>query len=83
MPSRDEVLEKVKKIVSEHFDRDIGSLTEETKLREDLSADSLDGVEVVMALEDKFEIAIPDNVAQTMVNLGAIVDHIFSNLPKS
>ncbi len=72
-----DVFEKIRKIVAEQLDVEPESITAETRF-EDLNADSLDVVEVIMALEDEFGIAIPDETAEQMKNIGAAVDYITS-----
>ena len=54
------VLEKVKAILSEQFDVEEDSITPDTNLSEDLEADSLDVVDLLMSIEDEFEIEVPD-----------------------
>lgn len=70
-----DVFEKIRAIVAEQLSVDPASITTETRF-EDLNADSLDVVEVIMALEDEFGIAIPDEAAEQMKNIGAAVDFI-------
>ena len=54
------VLEKVKAILSEQFDVEEDSITADTSIADDLGADSLDVVDLLMSIEDEFEIEIPD-----------------------
>ena len=70
--------EKVFDIISEHFDVDRSELSLETNLVEDLHADSLDLVELIMAFEDEFGLTIPDDVALTVKTLGDAVEYIRS-----
>ena len=58
------VLEKVKAILSEQFDVEEDSITPDTNLSEDLEADSLDVVDLLMSIEDEFEIEVPDREHQ-------------------
>ena len=74
-----DVFEKIRKIVADQLNVDVESITLETRF-EDLNADSLDVVEVIMALEDEFGIAIPDETAEQMKNIGAAVDYIANAL---
>ncbi|MCT4565036.1 MAG: acyl carrier protein [Maledivibacter sp.] len=71
------VFDKVVKIVVEQLDveGDI-KITPETSLMGDLEADSLDAVEVIMALEDEFDIEIPDEDAENFKNIGDIAKYI-------
>lgn len=74
-----EVLEKISQIVASQLNVDAASITPDTRF-EDLNADSLDVVEVIMALEDEFGIAIPDEVAEQIKNIGAAADYIRENI---
>lgn len=74
------MFEKVKSIVSEQLSIDNpDTITLETSLTEDLEADSLDAVEVIMALEDEFGIEIPDEDAENMKTIGDICQYIEEN----
>lgn len=69
--------EKVKKIVIEQLGvDDADSVSLETSLMKDLEADSLDAVEIIMALEDEFGISVPDEDAEGFKNIGDIVKYI-------
>ena len=71
------IFEKVKAIIGEQLDvEDVEGITLETSLMKDLEADSLDAVEIMMALEDEFEITIPDEDAEKFANIGDIVSYI-------
>ncbi len=70
--------EKVFNIISEQFDVDKSKLSLETNLVEDLHADSLDLVELIMAFEDEFGLTIPDDVALSVKTLGDAVEYIRS-----
>ena len=77
----DTVLEKVKEVISEQLDvEDVDSITTETTFIDDLGADSLDIVELVMALEEEFDIEIPDSDAEKVVTVGDVVDYIKENV---
>ncbi len=69
--------DKVKEIIIEQLglDEDI-SISLETSLMNDLEADSLDAVEVIMAIEDEFDIEIPDEDAEDFKNIGDIVKYV-------
>ncbi len=71
-------LNKIREIVAEQLNIKPESITMETSFDE-LDADSLDVVEVIMALEDEFGIEIPDEVAEKMKNIGAVVDYVSEN----
>ena len=70
------LFEKVKNIIAEQLDVDAGDITIETSMMKDLEADSLDAVELVMALEDEFGISIPDEDAEAFKNIGDIVKYL-------
>jgi acyl carrier protein len=68
--------ERVKKIVVEHLNVDADKVTENASFIEDLGADSLDTVELVMAFEEEFGIEIPDDAAESIVTVGDAVKFI-------
>ena len=72
------VLEKIKKILSEHFSVDEKKITLETDIAVDLGADSLDVVDILMSLEDEFEIEIPDEDVENIKTVKQLVDYIKS-----
>jgi acyl carrier protein len=73
-----EIFDRVKKIVIEQLEVDEDKVTPEANFANDLGADSLDTVELVMALEEEFDIEIPDEVAEQIDTVGKAVDHISS-----
>ena len=72
----DEVETKVIEIVSEQMGVDKGEITRETHFINDLNADSLDTVELVMEFEDEFELSIPDDEAEKIQTVGQAIDYI-------
>ena len=74
----EDVSNKVKKIVADHLGIDEGKVTEESSFIDDLGADSLDTVELVMAFEEKFGIEIPDDAAETIQTVQNAIDYIES-----
>ena len=68
--------EQVKQIVVEHLGIDESKVTPESKFIDDLGADSLDTVELVMAFEEKFSIEIPDDAAETILTVKDAIDFI-------
>ena len=75
----DTIFEKVKKIVIENLGVDESKITESSSFVEDLGADSLDQVELVMAFEEEFGIEIPDDVAEKITTVQKAVDYIEQN----
>ncbi|MBD1805075.1 MAG: acyl carrier protein [Symplocastrum torsivum CPER-KK1] len=71
-----EIFERVKKIVTEQLEVDPNDVTPEANFANDLNADSLDTVELVMALEEEFDIEIPDEAAEQIATVQAAVDYI-------
>ncbi len=73
------VLEKLKVILSEQFGVEEDSITAETTLADDLGADSLDVVDLLMSIEDEFEVEIPDEEVENIKTVGALVEYIESH----
>ena len=65
-----DILERVRKIVIDHLDADPDKVTEKASFIDDLGADSLDNVELVMAFEEEFGCEIPDDAAETILTVG-------------
>ncbi len=78
--TKEEILAKVKSVVAEKLNVGEDQVTSDAKFVEDLGADSLDQVELIMALEDEFELKIPEEEAEQLVMVGAAVDYIVSKL---
>ncbi len=76
----EEVFEKVKGIIVEQLGVAEASVTIEASFIDDLGADSLDIVELVMALEEEFDIEIPDADAEKVTTVGDVVDYIKENV---
>jgi acyl carrier protein len=75
-----DTFEEVKEIIIDLLGVDDGEVTREAKFREDLEADSLDLVELIMAFEDKFGAEISDEDAQKITSVGEAVDYIEKNM---
>ncbi len=74
--------EKVKGIVKEQLDVEEDKITPTANFQDDLGADSLDTVELVMALEEEFEVEIPDEDAENIKTVQDVVDYIKKNAAK-
>ncbi|MBR0598060.1 acyl carrier protein [Sinanaerobacter chloroacetimidivorans] len=72
--------EKIREIIVEQLGVDESAVTPETSLMKDLEADSLDAVEIIMAIEDEFEIEVPDEEAEKFQNVGDIVKYVEEKL---
>ncbi|HLR07896.1 MAG TPA: acyl carrier protein [Bacillota bacterium] len=75
----DDVFERVKKIIVEQLDVEEEKVTLDASFRDDLEADSLDVVELVMELEDEFDMEIADEEAEKINTVGDAVDYINSH----
>ena len=74
--SQESILEKVRSIVTEQLSVDAAEVKPESNFQNDLGADSLDTVELVMALEEAFDIEIPDEAAEGIATVGDAVKYI-------
>lgn len=70
------VFEKVKEIIVDSLNCDEDQVTLEANLKDDLEADSLDAVELIMAVEEEFDLEIPDDAATSIKTVKDIVDYI-------
>ncbi len=70
------VLEKVKAILSDQFDVDENKITPETSIINDLGADSLDVVDLLMSIEDEFEVEVPDEEIENIKTVDDLVKYI-------
>ena len=74
------IFERVKEVIAEQLGvEDIENLTMETTFIDDLSADSLDIVELIMALEEEFDLEIPEAEAEKIITIGNVVEFIEKN----
>jgi len=74
-----DVSSKVKKIVADHLGVDESKVTDESSFIDDLGADSLDTVELVMAFEEEFGIEIPDDAAEKILTVKDAIDYLSNN----
>ncbi|GEL75909.1 acyl carrier protein [Tenuibacillus multivorans] len=74
-----ETFDRIKEIIVERLDVDEAKVTEEASFKDDLEADSLDVVELVMELEDEFDMEISDEDAEKIQTVGDAVNYINSN----
>lgn len=70
------VLGKVKELISDQFGTDIETISMDTAFAEDLNADSLDVVELIMAIEEEFDLEIDDNEVENIKSVGDLVNFI-------
>ena len=75
--------ERVVAVIADKLDIPAEDIGEESKFVEDLNADSLDQVELIMALEDEYDITIPDEDAQKIVSVKDALDYIETNVESS
>ncbi len=71
-----DIAERIKKIVVEHLDVDAEKVTDNAGFIDDLGADSLDNVELVMAFEEEFGVEIPDDAAETIQTVGDAIKFV-------
>ncbi|MBR7132925.1 MAG: acyl carrier protein [Clostridia bacterium] len=74
------VFEKIKAILAEQLDADADDMTMDTNIAKDLGADSLDVVELLMSIEDEFEVEIPDEEIENIKTIGDLTEYIQSNM---
>ena len=74
------VFEKIKEILAGQLDVDAEEMALDTKIADDLGADSLDVVELLMAIEDEFEVEIPDEEIEKLKTIGDVVEYIQNNM---
>ena len=79
---REELLKKIKAIVADKLSISEEQITEDASFIDDLGADSLDTVELVMALEDEFDMDIPDEEAEKLTTVGKAMDYVLGHLEK-
>ena len=70
------MLEKMKEIIADQLSVDADTITEASKFKEDLGADSLDLLELVMALEDEYSVEIPAEDLEKLTSVGEVMDYL-------
>ena len=78
--SSEEIFDKIKEIIVEQLGVAEASVTMDASFIDDLGADSLDIVELIMAIEEEFDLEIPDSDAEKVVTVGDVVDYIKDNV---
>ena len=73
------IFEKIKKIIAEQLDVEESTITEASSITDDLGADSLDVVDLVMSIEDEFGVEIPEDQVENIKTVGDIVKYIEDN----
>lgn len=73
------VFEKIKSILAEQLGADEADMTMDTNIAKDLGADSLDVVELLMSIEDEFEVEIPDEEIENIRTIGELTEYIQNN----
>ena len=74
------VFEKLKEILAEQLDVDADSITKDSMLIEDLGADSLDAIDIVMSVEDEIKIEVPDEIIEKIETVGDMLNYIENNI---
>jgi len=78
--NKDELFAKIKSIVADKLSISEDQITEEAAFIDDLGADSLDTVELVMALEDEFDLDIPDDEAEKLTTVSKAIEYVLNNV---
>ncbi|MGC5799068.1 acyl carrier protein [Sphingomonas sp. NFX23] len=76
-----DLADRARKIVADHFSIEVVKATDDTSFIEDLGADSLDIVEIVIAFEEEFDIEIPDEATEMVTTIEEAISYIVDNLP--
>jgi acyl carrier protein len=82
MSDQDNIEQRVIKIIAEQLGSEESETTLDKSIADDLGADSLDSVELVMALEEEFGIEVPDEDAAKLTTVGAVVNYVTTHLKK-
>ena len=73
------IFEKITAILAEQLDADAEAMTNDTKIADELGADSLDLVDLLMSIEDEFGVEIPDEEVENLTTIGEVCDYIAKN----
>ena len=73
------IFEKLAAILAEQLDADAEKMTPDTKIADDLGADSLDLVDLLMSIEDEFGVEVPDEEVENLTTIGEVADYIAKN----
>ena len=76
---RKQAFEQIREILADQLGVESGEITEEARFQDDLDADSLDLVELIMEMEDRFKLKIPDEEAEKIATVGQAVDYVLQN----
>ena len=68
--------DRLRKVIADHLECDPAKVTREAKFVDDLGADSLDGIEIVLAIEEEFDIELPDAEVTNIISFGAALDAV-------
>lgn len=79
---RDSVLSEIRSILVTQLGVEPAAVVESASFQDDLDADSLDLVELIMEMEDRFKVKIPDEDAEGITTVGSAVDYVIANAPK-
>lgn len=81
--TRDQVLQLIREHLATELELDVGEIGEDTRFKEDLEADSLDLMELVMELEDRYGVRIPDEEAARILTVGQAADFVVARAPQA
>jgi acyl carrier protein len=70
------VFEKIQEIIADQLEAEAAEITEDKNLMKDLEADSLDAVEIITAIEEEYDIEIPEEAAEEFTTVGSIVEYV-------
>lgn len=74
--NKDKIIEKLFNIISEELDIDVSTISLEADIREDFNVDSLDLVDIIMDIEDEFQVEVPDEALEELITVNDVVEYI-------